>query len=91
MNIIYLSLIITVLGIIINFVVFATRELTTLRASIVKLREDQERENADLRRDLTGIGEKVRQSESKTWYLAWTLCPEKDRKEVLNALVRRLS
>lgn len=46
---------------------------------------------AQLRKDMTGIGEKVRQVESKLWYLAWTTCPEEKRQEVLNAMVRRLS
>jgi hypothetical protein len=61
------------------------------RASIVQLRKDQEEENADLRKDLTGIGEKVRQTESKVWYIAWMLTPEEKREEVLNAMVRRLN
>ena len=44
-----------------------------------------------MRRDINGIGEKVRQIELKLLYTAMFLSPEDKKQELLNALVRRLT
>ena len=86
-----LSLTVTLLGIIINLAFLASRELTRTRSGMRKLREDHDRDVLQLKRDITNIGEKLRQTESKLWYYVFATCPENQRQEVLNAMVRRLS
>jgi hypothetical protein len=66
-------------------------ELTKVRGEIAQAKLDAEEEKQSALNQRNNIGEKVRQVESKLWYLAWMTCPEDKRQEVLNAMVRRLN
>lgn len=64
-------------------------KLTKALGEIEQLRADHLKDVAEALAQRNNIGEKVRQTESKLWYLAWMTCPEEKRQEVLNAMVRR--
>lgn len=93
-----ISLPTVILVLIIQITFFGAVHWAVTRAAIAELRKDQERENAQIRKDLVGIGEKVRQGYSNVWYLFSMVCFDPDperhelkKQEVLNALTRWLS
>jgi hypothetical protein len=70
----------TVLGAGISKLWSAATEFTTIRAELARAKQDT-----------NNLGDKVRQTELKLFYVAWMLSPEDKKQEILNALVRRLT
>jgi hypothetical protein len=75
-----LSLTCTLIGVGISKLWTAATEVTTFRSELAKAKQDN-----------NNIGDKVRQTELKLFYVAWMLAPEDKKQEILNALVRRLT
>lgn len=75
-----LSLACTLLGIGISKLWLMAVEFTTIREQLAKAKQDN-----------NNLGDKVRQTELKLFYVAWMVAPEDKKQEILNALVRRLT
>jgi hypothetical protein len=82
----------TVVGIfILQVTFFAGVFWAFTRAAIAQLRQEQKREADQARLERNNIGDKVRQTELKLFYVAMMISTEEKRQEILNALVRRLT
>jgi hypothetical protein len=75
-----LSLSCTLLGVGISKLWLMAVEFTTIREQLAKAKQDN-----------NNLGDKVRQTELKLFYVAMMTTPEDKRQEILNALVRRLT
>lgn len=76
----FVGLVCTLLGVGISKLWIMAVEFTTLREQLAKAKQDN-----------NNLGDKVRQTELKLFYVAWMLASEDKKQEILNALVRRLT